>query len=204
MTKLTYTKQRTMIVSNASQSDLEPVRRFIIPVTNPDADLSTIARRAWELANATGSRVQFIGLCSDAVHELELRRVLAAISAMVTYGNASAESEIVLGKDWVKNIKSRLQEGDTVVCLEEQHTGLLHADLGAPVYFIPEDKPRKTMRSNWLSHAAAWTGSIAIIVFFFFIQIEIDHLANGWITVLQLLSVAGEFWLIWFWNSLLG
>lgn len=204
MLKLNTTKQPSIAVYNASQSDLEPVRRFIIPVTNPDADLSTIARRVWELANATGSRVQFIGLCSDVVHELELRRVLATISAMVNYGNVSAESEIVLGRDWVKSMKSRLQEGDTVVCWEEQHTGLLHADLGAPIYFIPEGKSRKTMRSNWLSRAAAWIGSIAILVFFFFIQVEIDHLANGWTTVLQLLSVAGEFWSIWFWNNLFG
>lgn len=203
MLKLNTSKQSTIAVFNASQLDSEPVRRFIVPVINPEADLTTVAQRVWELANATGARVQFLGLCSDAMHEPGFRRVLATTSAMVNYGNVSAESEIVMGRDWVKSMRSRLREGDTVICQGEQHMELLHTDLGVPVHFIPERKPTKTSNTNWLTRTAAWLGSIAIIVFFFFIQVEIDHFAKGWVTVLQLLSVAGEFWLVWLWNSLL-
>lgn len=204
MLKLQSTKQPSIIVYNASQPDPEPGRRFIIPVTNPEADHTAIARRVWELANASGSRVLFLGLCKDALHEPGLRRTLATMSALVNTGNVSAGSEIVLGKDWEKSLRARLRMGDTVVCWGDQHADLLHTDLGVPIYFVPEAKPGKNLHAGWLARAAAWIGAIAIIAFFFFIQVEIDHLANGWTTVLQLLSVAGEFWLIWLWNSLLG
>ena len=204
MLKTTTTKQPSLVVYDASHPDPETVRRFIVPVIDPEADLTIVAKRVWELANASGSRVQFIGLCGEAVHELEFRRLLATTSAMVNYGSVSASSEIVLGRDWVKNIKSRLRDGDTVICWEKHHTALLHADLGAPIYFIPEIKPGKAMHSRGPARAAAWIGSITILVFFFFIQVEISRLANNWTTLLQLLSVAGEFWLIWLWNSLFG
>jgi hypothetical protein len=191
-------------IYNASQPDPEPARRFVVPVTNPEADLTAVSKRVWELANASGSRVQFVGLCSDAARELEFRRLLATITAMVNYGSVSADSEIVMGKDWVKGIQSRVGKGDTLVCWAEPHRGLLHLDPGVPVYFIPEVKTRRVRQSNWLTRASAWIGSIAIIVVFFFIQVQTSRLINGWTTILQLLSVAGEFSFIWLWNSLLG
>lgn len=204
MLKLEPTKQQSLTVYNASQPDPEPGRRFIIPVTNPEADLTAVAQRVWELANASRSRVQLIGLCSDAMHELEFRRALAIVSAMVNYGSVSAESEIVFGRDRVRMMKSRLQEGDTVVCWDQQHSELPHADFGVPIYFIPGFKPGKTLYSNLLPRAMAWIGSIAIIVLFFFMQVQIEHFAQGWATIMELLSVAGEFGLIWFLNNLLG
>lgn len=196
--------KQPITIYNASQSDLEPVRRFVVPVTNPDVDLTAIARRVWELANATGSRVQFIGLCEDARQELGLRRTLATISAMVNDGNVFAESEIVSGRGWINSLQSRLLEGDTVVCWGKEHADLLHVNLDIPVYLIPESNQRNKLRSNWLSRATAWFGSIAIIVAFFFLQVEFDHLTKTWTILLQLLSVAGEFWSILSWNNLFG
>jgi len=203
MLKLNNTKQQPLIVFNASQPDLETGRRFIVPVTNPNADLTLIARRVWELAKAMGSRVQFLGLCDDAVHELELRRTLATVSAVMNYGNVSADSAILLGRNWLESLRAYVQAGDTVVYWNAQNSKLLQVDLGVPVYVIPEMKPRKVQRTNWSTQAAAWIGSIAIIVLFFFMQVQIEHLAKGWATVMELLSVAGEFSLIRFWNNLL-
>ena len=203
MLKLNNTKQPSLIVFSASQADLETGRRFIVPVTNPEADLTPIARRVWELANATGSRVQFLGLCSDAMHEPALRRALATVSAVMNYGKVSAESTIVLGRNWLENLRSHVQAGDAIICWNEQFSKLLHVDLGVPVYVIPEMKSRKRSRSNRSTQAAAWIGSVVVIVFFFFLQVQIEHFAESWATVMQLLSVAGEFSLIWFWNNLL-
>jgi hypothetical protein len=204
MLKTNDTKQRPMVVYNASQLDNETARRFIVPVTNPEADLTAIAQRVWELSNATGSRVQFLGLCKDAMHEPGLRRALATISAMVNFGNVSAESDILIGRDWVESVKLYIRDGDTVICWKGQRAELLQANLNVPIHLIPEINPRSKPRSNWPARAAAWIGSIAIIIFFFSMQVEFDHLGKGWTVVLQLLSIAGEFGLIWFWNNLLG
>lgn len=193
-----------MIVSNASISDPETGCRFIVPVTNPEADLTAIARRVWELANATGTRVQFLGLCNDAMREPGLRRALATMSAMVNYGNVPAESEILFVRDWVDGVKSHVQAGDTVICWHEQCSRLMRTNLDVPVHIIPEIKTRNQPRSNWAAQAAAWIGSIAIIIIFFFLQVEFDRLDKGWVTLVQLLSVLGEFGLIWFWNKLFG
>jgi len=203
MIKLASTKQPSIVVYNVSQSDPETGRRFIVPVTNPEADLTSITQRVWELANATGARILFLGLCNDAMQELSLRRALATTSAMVNDGHVSAEFEILFGRNWVEEVKSRVQTGDTVVCWHENHAGLLRAELVVPVYFITTNHHKERQRSNWYTRAAAWIGSIAIIVFFFFIQVQINQFAKNWVTVMQLLSVAGEFWLIWSWNNLL-
>jgi hypothetical protein len=204
MLKINDTKHPSMIVHTASHSDLETGRRFIVPIPSPDADLNAVARRIWELANATGSCVQFLGLCNDAMRESALRRALATISAMVNYGNVSSDFEIVYGDSWVKAIRSRAQAGDTVVCWHKQEAGLTQVELDTPVYFITGIYPENTPRSNWPIQVAAWLGSIAIIIGFFFLQVQIDRAAKEWVAVLQLLSLAGEFGLLWSWNNLLG
>lgn len=191
-----------MLDYNIPRSDTRIARRFVVPVTNLEIDFTVIARRVWELANATGASIQFIGLCDDAAQELSLRRTLATMSAIVNNGNIASGSEIVLGKDWMDGVKSRVQAGDTVVCWHEQYSRLLLSDLNAPVYFIPERYPLNRPRSNWLAQVATWLGFIAIIIFFFFLQVEIDRFMKGWSIVLQVLSVVGEFGLIWFWNNL--
>jgi len=204
MLKLNIGRQQPITLYTASQSDLEIGRRFVVPVTNPDTDFTALVQRVWELANATGARVQFIGLCEDARQELVLRRTLATVSAMMNYGNVTAESEIVAGRDWMKGLQSRLLRGDTVVCWGREHADLDRMHLDIPIYYIPETNQPGKSRSHWLSVVAAWFGSAAIIVVSFFFQVEFDHLAKSWAITLQLFSVVGEFWAILSWNRLFG
>jgi len=188
----------------------QPARRLIVLVPFLESDLSAVTRRVWELANATGARVQFLGLYSDAIQELSLRRQLANMSAMVNDGKVSAEAEVILGNDWVEILKPRWQIGDLVVCFAEQRVGLLRkplsqvllSDLNVPLFILSD--LYHDPHSNWPKQIAAWMGSIAIIVGFFVLQLKIDHLAKDWTIVLQLLSVLVEFWMIWVWNSLFG
>jgi hypothetical protein len=129
---------------------------------------------------------------------------------MINDGNIYAESEIVHGKDWVNSVKSQLQPGDTVVygyergsnLLQKVMSPLLQANLGVPVYFLSGLTPKETPKSNVLSQIIAWIGCIAIIIGFIFVQARVGDLAKNWSISLQLLSVAVEFRLIWFWNSL--
>lgn len=204
MLKLNDTKYSNMIVPNASQSDLEAGRRFIVPILSPEDDLTAIVRRVWELANAAGASIQFLGLCKDALYESSLRRSLATISAMANTGNVSADFEILFGNDWAQAVNSCARSGDTVVYWQGQQTGLLQAELNIPIQIITGIHSENKPRSNWFSQVAAWTGSVAIVVGFFFLQVKVDAAAKEWVTVLQLISLVGTVGLIWLWNSLFG
>ncbi len=201
-----------LTLSSAPRLNLEPVRRLIILVPCLEADLTVVTRRIWELANATGAHVQFVGLYSDATQEPSLRRELVSMSAMVNYGKVSAETEIIFGRDWVNAVRSRWHAGDMVVCFAEQRVGLsrkplsqiLQSDLDVPLYILTGLYPQNDSRTNWLAQAAAWIGSIAILLCFFVLQVQIGNFAKDWATVLQLFSILVEAWSLWAWNSLFG
>jgi hypothetical protein len=198
------------ILSSVADQQLEPTRRFIVLVPCLETDLTAVTQRVWELANATGAHVKFLGLCNDAAQEPGLRRRLVTMSAIVNYGSVSAESEVEVGSDWVEAVKSRWQAGDTVVCFAEERAGLLRrplsqilqSDLDVPLYILSGLYSQNNMRSKWPTQAVAWIGFIAIIFSFFMLQVEISQLEQDWTIVLELLSTAVEFWLIWVWNNL--
>ena len=211
MTRLNYEHQ-TFTIPIASQPDPEPAHRLIVLVPSLEVDLIVVTQRVWELANATGAHIQFIGLCNDAAQEPSLRRELATMSAIVKDGNISAEAEVVSGRNWVEVVKTRRQAGDIVVCCAEQRAGLmqrplsqiLQSDLDMPLYILTGLYSQNVSHSNRLTQIFAWIGFIAILAGFFLLQVKIDQLAKDWTTVLQLLTTAIEFWLIWAWNNLFG
>lgn len=211
MNKLNYEHQ-AFTIPIASQPDPEPAHRLIVLVPSLEVDLIVVTQRVWELANATGAHIKFISLCNDAAQEPSLRRELATMSAIVKDGNISAEAEVVSGRNWVEVVKTRRQAGDIVVCCAEQRAGLmqrplsqiLQSDLDMPLYILTGLYSQNVSHSNRLTQIFAWIGFIAIIAGFFLLQAKIDQLAKDWTTVLQLLTTAIEFWLIWAWNNLFG
>lgn len=53
-----------------------------------------------------------------------------------------------------------------------------------------------------LAEMFSWLVSIAIIAGFFWVQVQVDQLGKGWAhTVLFLLSVVAEVYLLWLWIS---
>lgn len=207
------TEPESLILSPESRPDTTgSIRRFLVLVPPVEADLAPLGRRVWELANAAKADVKFLGLCDHAEEEPGLRRRLAALSAMVSMGGVSTEAEVVVGGSWVGALKWRWQAGDTVVCRMDPRAGLLRrplseilrAELDLPLYILsgldPQDEPRR----KWLLQAAAWAGSIAILIGFFVLQAQFGQLEKGWTITLQLLSLPVEAWLIWAWNGLLG
>lgn len=191
-------------------TDLEPARRLIVLVP-ADSDDNAATHRIWELANASGACVQFLGLCKDPVQEPGLRRRLATIASLLQDGKISAEAKVEIGMNWVDIVKRNYQTGDVIVCLAEQRAGLLHrplsqilqSSLNAPIYILSSQQPQNLPRSNWFSQIMAWAGSIAIIIVSTFLQIRLTSLPQDWVqTTLLILSVIGEAWLIWGWNSL--
>jgi hypothetical protein len=199
--------------SPVSLSESTTDHRLIVLIPDAETDYATAIHRVWELANAFGSRVQFLGLCKDAVEEPSLRRQLVTLSALAQGGKVSAEVRIEFGTDWVKVIKADLKDGDTVVCFSEQHVGLarkplsqiLESNLGTPVYVLSGLLAQEQTASNWPKQTFAWAGSIGIILGFFWLQTQIHQAASDWAyTTLLLLSLFLEAALLLFWNSLFG
>lgn len=206
-------KYETLSISSASQADLESARRLIVLVPSLEVDLTAVTRRVWELANATGSHVQFLGLYDNPEQESSLRRQLVTMSAMVRDGKVSAEVDVIFGKDWVDAVKTRFRSDDTVMCFAEQRVGssarplsqVLQSELNVQLYILSGLYPRNNTQLNWPSEIAAWMGSIAIIFGFFLLQVKVNHLTQDWMHVLLLLlSIPAEITIIWGWNSLLG
>lgn len=188
-------------------------RRLIVLVSDAESDYTPAVHRICELANALGSRVQFLGLCRDAAEEPSLRRQLVTLSALAQGGNVPAEVRIALGTDWVTAIKSDLKTSDTVVCFSEQYAGssrrplgqILQSNLDAPVTILSGLNPQERSVPHWFKQTLAWTGSLVIVLGFFLLQMRIQPEAGGWAQkILLFLSILFEGSLLLVWNSLFG
>jgi hypothetical protein len=202
-----------LTLSHASHLDPRPARRLIVLVPESEADIVNAARKIWELANALGGRVQFLGLCKDAAREPGLRRQLVTLSAMVGDGSVTVESKIEFGDNWLDIVKSNWREGDVIACFAEQHTGfarsslsqILESNLNTMVYVLSEIHQQERSRPGWITSAPAWLGSIGIIAGFFWAQVELTQTPQDWAhTALLYLSLFIEVGLIWAWNSVFG
>jgi hypothetical protein len=186
----------------------QPAR--LIVLIPADADYSTVTRRIWRLANETSSDVQLLGLSKDATQELALRRDLATMAALIRDTRVFVDAKVEIGNNWLKAVKHNYQEGDMIVCLAEQSIGirqkplsqLLESSFKAPVYILSDLRSPK-MQSNAFSQVIAWSGFIGIIAGSFVVQARIIQLPDDWFrTVLSVLSLIPELWLLWVWNSL--
>jgi hypothetical protein len=211
----------------AYQTDAQPVVSTFPPIridTNPetfrrlivlvpaDTDTSAATRQIWKLADATGMSVQFLSLYKEAVEEPALRRRLITMASLLQDGGIFSRVNVEHGTNWLEAVKAYYQTNDVIVCFEEQHTGLLHRPLGqvlesnfkSTVYIISGLAPKK-FKPNRLLQIGAWLGSITIILGFGLLQAKIVQLPEGGLqSVLLVLSIVPEFWLIWIWNSLFG
>ncbi|HJQ14119.1 MAG TPA: hypothetical protein VJ830_05155, partial [Anaerolineales bacterium] len=80
---------------------------------------------------------------------------------------------------------------------------LFEENLDAPILILPSLHPQHRSRLNLLSRISLWTGLIGIITSASLLQIRIQSLPHEWApTILLILSVMAEFWLIWVWNKL--
>lgn len=189
--------------------NLERPRRLIVLV-HADSDCTAVTRRIWKLANETVSDVQLLGLCRDSIQELALRRDLATMSALIQDAKVSVETKVRIGKNWLDAVKHNYQEGDMIVCLADQTIGIqrkplsqiLESNFKAPVYIL-SDLRSSHSQSNVSSPVIAWSGFIGIIAGFFLLQVKILQLPeDGFQTLLLIILLIPEVWLIQLWNSL--
>lgn len=195
--------------STTSLSGQKAARRFVVLVPDLEWGFIPAIHRIWELADRQHSRVLLISLCKDPSQELSLRRALILLCAMLQDGRIPVETKVEHGTNWVDVVKRNYQSGDMIVCFAEQRAGpfqkplsqILASNLTIPICVIsgvsiPQPK------SNWLTQVMAWLGSIGIMVGFGVLQVKIVQVSEGWFqSILLLLIVIPEFWLIWLWDS---
>jgi len=165
--------------------------------------------KIWELAVAQQASVLLLSLYKDSRQELGLRRGLVTMCAMLQDGRVPAEVSTEMGTNWVDLVNRNYQTGDLIVCFAEQRAGLLHkplsqilqSNLNIPIYIISGRHLPKP-KSKLLSQTMAWAGFLGIMIGFFVLQINIVQVSKGGLqSILLILSIIPEFWLIWVLNS---
>jgi hypothetical protein len=131
---------------------------------------------------------------------------------MVEDASIFVESKVEIGGSWVSAIRPYWQPGDVIVCFAEHPSGfagkplyqILQSSLNATVYVLSGIQMRKEyLRPNWLSNVMAWTGSIALILGFFWLQVTLTQFSQDWIhTALIYASIFIEAVSVWVWNNL--
>ena len=188
----------------------ESIHRLIVLLPDLEWDYIPAIHRIWELANAQRTHVLLLSLCKDPRQELSLRRALATLSAMTQDGRIPVETKVEIGMNWINAVKRNYQTSDMVVFFAEQRAGLLQrplsqileSNLTVPVYIVSDVHIPKP-NSNWLAQVTAWLGSIGMIAGFGLLQAKIMQASEGWFqTILLMLAVIFEIWLILVWDNL--
>lgn len=199
-------------ISPASTTDLQTASRLIVLVPEFEADSAIVARKIRGVAKALENRIQLIGLSKDASHEPAVRRQLVTLSALVEDATVFVETSVELGNNWVHAVLANWRPGDMVVCFAGQNAGtdgkslsqLLQSNLNVPVYVLSDlQMQTERQRPAWLSGVMAWSGSISLILGFFWLQVKLIQPAQSGIqTALLYGSLILEAGSIWFWNTL--
>jgi hypothetical protein len=198
-----------LVSSTTALSGPKAARRFVVLVPDLESGFIPAIHKIWELADRQHSRVLLIGLCKDPKQAPSLRRALIILCAMVQDGKIPVETNVEIGTNWVAVVRRHYQADDMIVCFAEQRAGLLQkplsqileSNLGIPVYVVSGMHMSKP-KSNWLADVTAWLGSIAIIAAFGLLQVKVIQMSEGWFqTLLLILAVISEIWLIWVWDS---
>ena len=195
--------------STTSLSGPKAARRFVVLLPDLEWEFIPAIHRIWELADAQHAHVLLLSLSKDSRQELGLRRALIILCAMLQDGRIPVETKVENGTNWVDVVRSNYQTDDMIVCFAEHRAGLLQkplsqileTNLSIPVYvvsgvYIPKPK------SNRLADVTAWLGSIGIIAGFGLLQVKMMQVPEGWVqTLLLIIGVISEIWLIWVWDS---
>jgi hypothetical protein len=196
-------------VEIAYQIESEGFRQLIVLVP-ADADCASVTRRICKLATDTNACIQLLGLYRDEEEELALRRELTMASALIRDARVYVDVTVERGSDWVQAVRPLYHSGDIIVCLTDQSTGIrrkllsriLESSFNTTIYIFSET-PVQKQKSKVLSQIVAWSGLIAIIGGFFIVQVDITRMPrDGFQTLLLILVLVPEIWLVQFWNSL--
>jgi hypothetical protein len=187
---------------------LAPVHRLIVLIPDLDVDEAEISKRIWELASPPGLTVIFFGLCGEIVNEARIHRRLITLANLTREPRVSVDAHVEFGKNWLRGVQKILQDGDVVVCSSETKPGFARKSLSRvfetahiPVWTLDELYQPIPIRRGWMAGIIFWVVSLAILLGFFWLQIQITQLANDWVqSTYLLLTIIVEIGVIWGWH----
>jgi hypothetical protein len=198
---------------NVEQAVLEasPERfRNLIVLVSAQADCTSVPRRICSLAKETNSCIQLLGIYKNTSEELALRRELAMAAALIRDARFYVEIVVERGNDWVEAVRHSYQSGDMIVCVAEQSLSMqrkplsqiLELNFKTPVRVLTKTSVEQSEPSV-LSKVTAWSGLLGVIGIFFLLQVRVIQVASGGFqTLLLIMLLVPELWLVKVWNSL--
>lgn len=195
----------------ASPLSAEPAHRLIVLFPVSDSDILSLSNRIWEFARSFRLNVLLLGLFNHFEEEALLRRRMITIASMIKDPDISIDILIEEGNDWVGQIKKISEPGGILTCSTGQRVGfgrkpleqILRTRLGNPVYLLSGNRSNQQIRSAFLSKVYSWSGSLAIIGGFFWVEVKIAGMPHDlWHTTLIYACLLLEIPLILIWNSI--
>lgn len=211
MNKTNSAIRLTAFTSLPSLADLPSQKTVRLVAVIPDVtEAAILAGEILSLARERTLDVVLLGICSSLSQETELRRKLVLLSAFIRDAGLHVDIRVEHGKDWIQNLRIMLRQDDLLACCVERNSGetrpplsdALSSQLQVPLYvFSGADSSEATSNSSPAA-IASWLGSLAIILGFLWLQIQIAGPGDDTaFTILVLLTVPLEIGLIWAWNS---
>ena len=192
-------------------SAIQSVKRLIVLVPNVDMDEVQIAQKVWEMASPPKLTVLLLSICNNTSEEYRIQRRLITLAALIRDPRVVVEVQIKYGNDWLRGVKSFITDGDVILCHEEQRAGLWHKPLVSlletfriPVWTLSGFyRTNLAPRSHWLSMTIFWSGAVALLTGFFYLQVQINGMTDSLAkNVMLCLSIGVEIGLLYAWNSI--
>jgi hypothetical protein len=182
----------------------------IVPDVGEPALLAEQIRRVAALRD---QEVLLIGVASQSVSEVELRRKLVLLSAFVREAGTKTEVRIERDLGWIPTFRPLLGDDDLLACCVDEGLPAASAEwietLGRgfehDIHAFMDSGRAASPRTTLAAQAAPWLCSLALIAGFTWLQV---NLAGGGddpvVTSLLILSMLAEVGSIWLCNALLG
>jgi hypothetical protein len=189
--------------------------RLLVLVPDLDIHEADLAQRVWSLAEPRSLPVLYLGISAAPFRESLVRRRLATLAAITRDNRIQVDSRYLPAHNWFEAIQATCRPGDLIVSPPER-TLALHLNghhfgrrfpsalARTPVHLLPDSLFEvRSDRGRRLKRFAFWPISLAILVCFFWLQVQIDQVTNGSVQMILLsLSVVTEGGLLLFGHTL--
>jgi hypothetical protein len=187
---------------------LPPSRRLVVILPDADLDVFALSKRLWNLAAPERHQVLLLTRPGEAENEYHSRVSLTTLASLIRDARVEVQTQVIAGLSLEKAARQYSRSDDVLVCFEEQRIpGFLKQDRLAdvlaqkthlPVYTLKGSVSETTRSLSARLFDFAWLAiCLAVLLGFFALELWIDrNTAGAFHTVLELLSVFAEVWII--------
>lgn len=180
-------------------------------LVSSDMDYASMMGSIWNMAAKSDLPILFLGLAGNASQEQEIHRGVTALSNLMRDGGFSVDVKIEREGNWLAVIQSLYHPGDVIVYSPNQRTNhgwqtldqKLKSNLGTDVVVLCNTSALQHGPHHF-SEAFTWLGFIGVIIGFGVLQVKIVDVSKDALqSILLILSIIPELWLLWVWNGLI-